>query len=266
MTFSFTPPADVNNLAQYYEYSINNFVTGFSLGDLTSYVTSIGDAPFALSIRAYIINPNDNVTRVNGDITSLNNLQNINITTPQNLQSVVGDRFVTLTWNNSPDTIFQVRKYFADGSFFKDTTTNSSYTFNGLTNGVLYNFDVCIVFDNGVAGPITNISAKPVAAPKVNSITISGGYLLLDIDFGGAATIDLDVDLSVSFETMFYNMNEPGAPVVVSIINTIRNFNNKNVPNTGAPISYFIGYALSYNYVKFTIINAVGSISGTKFL
>jgi hypothetical protein len=269
MTFSFTPPADVNNLAQYYEYSINNFVTGFSLGDLTSYVTSIDDAPFALSIRAYIINPNDNVTRVNGDITSLNNLQNINITTPQNLQSVVGDRFVTLTWNNSPDTIFQVRKYFTDGSFFKDTTTNSSYTFNGLTNGVLYNFDVCIVFDNGVAGPITNISAKPVAAPKVNSITMNGSTLLLDIDFGGAATIDLDIDLSVSFETNYY-IPEIGAtgPVVVSIINTIRNFNNKNVPNTGAPISYstYTYEGAVYNYVKFTIINAVGSISGTKFL
>ena len=53
---------------------------------------------------------------------------------------------------------------------------------------------------------------------------------------------------------------------IVSIISTIRNFNNPLILNTGSIISYYVGYADSYNYAKFTVINSVGSVSGTKFL
>ncbi len=272
MAFSFTPPADVNNniLTQYYEYSIDNFVTINQLFQYTSLTIPINEDPFSLSIRSYILNPNDNVTHVSGDYTTLSNLQNINITTPQNLQASVKSSEVTLTWTAVPGVTFQVIKYVTTGSNVKYTVTGSSYTFSGLTNGSAYQFGVCML-GGGINGPVSNISATPITAPSVNSITIVNGVLLLNINFGGAPSISIDVDVSVSVEITYMNILPFPAPPqssqeIVSIISTIRNFNNPLILNTGSIISYYVGYADSYNYAKFTVINSVGSVSGTKFL
>ena len=262
MSFSFTPPADVNNnlLTQYYEYSLDNFVTINPLFQLTSLTIPIGDNVFSLSIRSYILNPNDNVTHVNGTITSLNNLQNINITTPQNVKAVVGNGFVTLSWNMVSGMTFQVRKYTPNGSFTKTLVTTSSYTFSGLINGTVYQFGVCMI-GNGQPGPVSNISATPITAPSINSINVTNGILLLDINFGGALSISVDIDISVSIEIVYGNTTE-----IVSIISSIQNFNNAIILNTGSIISYNVGSAINYNYIKFTLINSAGFLSGTGFL
>ena len=273
MAFSFTPPADVNNnvLTQYYEYSIDNFVTINQLFQFTSLTIPIMNTNvFSLSIRSYILNPNDNITHVSGDYTTLSNLQNINVTTPQNLQASVKSSEVTLTWSAVPGVTFRVIKYITTGANFKEDVIGSSYTFSGLTNGIIYNFGVCMVA-SGITGPVSNISATPITAPSINSITIVNGVLLLNINFGGAPSISIDVDVSVSIEITYMNIQPFPAPPrssqeIVSIISTIKNFNNPLVLNTGSIISYYVGYADSYNYAKFTVINSVGSVSGTKFL
>ena len=247
MTFSFTPPADVNNniLTQYYEYSIDNFVTINPLFQFTSLTIPINDDPFSLSIRSFILNPNDNVTHVNGDYTTLSNLQNINITTPQNLQAVVGNSFVTLSWTMVSGITFQVRKYLADGSFTKTLVTTSSYTFSGLTNGSTYQFGVCMI-NNGQPGPVSNISATPMTTPIVNSVTKSGDLLLLNINFGGGSSINIDF----------------GAITIVN--NTISSVNRSAIvaySPTVNPIS-FSGMS-NYNYFSIVVSNVIGSTSGS---
>ena len=247
MAFSFIPPADVNNniLTQYYEYSIDNFVTINPLFQFLSLTIPINDDPFSLNIRSYILNPNDNVTHVSGDYTTLSNLQNINITTPQNLQATTGNKTVTLSWTNVPGIIFQVRKYFADGSFSKFTPTGSSYVFSGLTNGILYQFGVCM-FANGQPGPVSNISATPMTTPIINSVTKSGDLLLLNINFGGGSSINIDF----------------GAFVIIN--NAINGTNRSTIIAYSAtvnPIS-FSGMS-NYNYFNITVSNVIGSISGS---
>jgi hypothetical protein len=93
LEFSFTEPADVNNgaLTQYNEYSIDEGVNWYDIYQLTSFTTEIGNNVFSLKIRVYIINPNDNSTRVHGDTNTLNNLQNVDIVTPQNVSSSFGN-------------------------------------------------------------------------------------------------------------------------------------------------------------------------------
>jgi hypothetical protein len=247
MAFSFTPPADVNNniLTQYYEYSIDNFDTINQLFQFTSLTIPINDDPFSLSIRSYILNPNDNVTHVNGDYTTVSNLQNINITTPQNLQAVVGNEFVTLSWNMVSGITFQVRKYLADGSFTKTLVTTSSYTFSGLTNGTLYNFGVCMIA-NGQPGPVSNISATPMTTPIINSVTKSGDLLLLNINFGGGSSINIDFGAFVIIDNAISSVNRSAIVAYSPTVN---------------PIS-FSGMS-NYNYFNITISNVIGSTSGS---
>jgi hypothetical protein len=261
MVFSFTPPGDVNNniLTQYYEYSIDNFVTINPLFQFTSLTIPINDDPFSLNIRSYILNPNDNITHVSGDYTTLSNLQNINVTTPQNLQASIKSSEVTLTWTAVPGVTFQVIKYVTTGSNVKYTVTGSSYTFSGLTNGSSYNFGVCML-GGGISGPVSNISATPITVPSVKSITKNASILYFDIDFGGAPSINVILDISISFSTTYQS-----GLVIVSVLDTMQNINNTNIPQTVNLIPFTLNQP-DYNYVNFTVINAIGSVSGTKFL
>ena len=247
MAFSFIPPADVNNniLTQYYEYSIDNFVTINPLFQFTSLTIPINEDPFSLSVRSYILNPNDNVTHVSGDYTTLSNLQNINITTPQNLQAIVGNEFVTLSWTMVSGITFQVRKYLADGSFTKTLVTTSSYTFSGLTNGTLYNFGVCMIA-NGQPGPVSNISATPMTTPIINSVTKSGDLLLLNINFGGGSSINIDFGAFVIIDNAINGTNRS---TIVAYSPTVN------------PISF--SDMSNYNYFNITISNVIGSTSGS---
>ena len=247
MVFSFTPPADVNNnlLTQYYEYSIDNFVTINPLFQFVSLTIPIDDEPFSLSIRSYILNPNDNVTHVSGDYTTLSNLQNINITTPQNLKAVVGNEFVTLSWTMVSGITFQVRQYLADGSFTKNLVTTSSYTFSSLVNGLAYQFGVCMIA-NGQPGPVSNISATPMTTPIINSVTKSGDLLLLNINFGGGSSINIDF----------------GAFVIVN--NAINGTNRSTVVAYSPTVNPIAFSGMSdYNYFNITVSNVIGSTSGS---
>jgi hypothetical protein len=246
MTFSFTPPASLNNnvLTQYYEYSIDNFDTINPLFQFLGLTIPIDDEPFSLHIRSYIIDPNDNATNVNGDFFSLDNLQNINITTPQDLKAVTGNGFVTLSWTAVSGITFQVRQYNSNGTFFKNTTANNTYTFSGLTNGVLYNFGVCMFFE-GQPGPVSNISATPMSAPIINSVVKSGDNLLLNINFGGGSSINIDFGAFVIVNGAIAGANRSA---VIQYSPTVN------------PIS-FDGMQ-NYNYFNITVSNVVGSISG----
>jgi len=247
MAFSFTSPADVNNnlSTQYYEYSIDNFVTINPLYQLTSLTIPINESLFSLSIRSYILNPNDNVTRVNGDYTTLSNLQNINITTPQNLKADVGNGFVTLSWTMVSGITFQVQQYLADGTSTKTSVTTSSYTFSGLTNGTLYNFGVSMIAD-GQFGSVSNISATPMTTPIINSVTKSGDLLLLNINFGGGSSINIDFGAFVIVNDAITSINRSAVVAYSPTVN---------------PIS-FSGMS-NYNYFNITISNVIGSTSGS---
>ena len=192
LSFSFTAPANLNdnNITENYEYSIDNEVTWNALYQLTSLTRSIGNDAFSLKIRAYIVNPNDNVTRVNGDITSLDNLQNVSITTPQNLMYAFADGSVSLFWDEvqMPGVQYQMIQYFDNGSTTKVLTSNNYYTFSGLTNGVAYKFGVNI-YTNGSAGPVSNVTVTPMVEPTIRTVSKIGDILSVDINFGGSPTV-----------------------------------------------------------------------------
>jgi hypothetical protein len=194
MSFSFTGPEDTNNnaFAQYYEYSIDDSVTFNSLSQLTSFTTAIGDDPFTLAIKCFIFDPNNITTRIYGIIQELTGLQNVTITTVENLDATVSDGSVALSWDAVPDTTFQVIHYFDNGTTFKADTTAASYIFSGLTNGTRNNFGVAM-YENGVAGAVANISAISATAPMITSGSRSGSDLLLSIDFGGSPAVYLTI-------------------------------------------------------------------------
>jgi hypothetical protein len=248
LRFSFTATSDANNNAfiPYYEYSIDDLATFLPIYQLVSYTTSfLNDNVFSLNVRSYILDPNNQTTHINGNVAVLNNLQNVNVTTPQNLQATVGNETVMLTWTATPSVIFQVLQYFPDGTVFRAFTSNSSYTFTGLTNGTTYNFGVNIYIGN-TPGPVSNISAKPMTNPIINSVTKNGDILNLDINFGGSSSID------INFGAFFIQNNEIAG---TNISTTIAYSPSVN------PIS-FSGMS-SYTYFSIAVSNSVGSISGS---
>jgi len=194
MSFQFDGPIDTNNNAftQYYDYSIDNGITFKSLSQLTSFTTAIGDDIFTLSIRCYIFDPNDSVTKIYGIIQELAGLQNTIITTVENLDATVSDGTVALSWDAVSDTIFQVIRYFNNGTTSKADTTDNFYTFSGLTNGIRYKFGVAM-YKNGVAGAVANISAIPATKPTITSVSRSEDNLLLNIGFGGSPAVYIEI-------------------------------------------------------------------------
>lgn len=248
LRFSFTATSDANNnvFTPYYEYAVDDLETFLPIYQLVSYTTSfLNNNNFSLRVRSYILDPNDQTTHIYGNVAVLNNLQNINVTTPQNLQATVGNGTVMLTWTAVPSIMFQVIRYFADGTVFRAFTSDSSYTFTGLTNGTTYNFGVNIYIDN-TPGPVSNISAKPMTNPIINSVTKNGDILNLNINFGGSSNID------VNFGAFFIQNN---AITGTNISTTITYSSSVN------PIS-FSGMS-SYTYFSIAVSNSVGSISGS---
>jgi hypothetical protein len=245
LNFDFIEPDDTNHevFTQYYEYSIDDSVTFNSLSQLTYFTTYIENIQFTLGIRCYIYNPNDSVTKIYGNIQQLTDLQNINVSTPQNLQAEVGNGLITLSWASIESTTFQVIRYYSNGSTFKAYTNAASYIFSGLDNGETYEFGVNM-YVNGVAGPVSNISATPMSKPIINSVSKSGDNLLLNIDWGGSAKINVNFGA-------FY------------VINNIINGTNVSTV-VGAPPVYPITFTgmSAYNYFNVTISNSVGSTSG----
>jgi hypothetical protein len=159
---------------------------------LTAFTTAIGDDIFTLSIRCYIYNPNDLTTKIYGSNQELAGLQNITITTVENLDATVSNGSVALSWDAVQDTTFQVIQFFENGTTFKADTTDNFYTFSGLTNGTRYKFGVAM-YDNGVAGAVANISAIPATKPTISSVSRSENNLLLSIGFGGSPAVYLEI-------------------------------------------------------------------------
>jgi hypothetical protein len=245
LEFDFIGPDDTNHevFTQYYEYSIDDSVTFNSLSQLTSFITAIENGPFTLAIKCYIFDPNDLTTKIYGSIQVLTGLQNINVSTPQNLQAEVGDGLITLLWYPVPDTTFQVIQYYSNGSIFKAYTNDTFYTFSGLTNGESYEFGVNM-YVNSVAGPVSNLSAIPMSKPIINSVSKSGDNLLLNIDWGGSAKINVNFGA-------FY------------VVNNIISGTNVSTVVGAAPVNPITFPGMSaYNYFNVTISNSVGSTSG----
>ncbi len=95
---------------------------------------------------------------------------------PQDLAATAGDGQVTLSWTaNGEDDLARYRVYM-DGAQI-DSTTNNSYTKNGLTNDVTYNFKIAAVdtghnfsaFSTQVSGTPTDMTApsKPTVLTAV---------------------------------------------------------------------------------------------------
>ena len=249
LKFSFTGPVDTNNNAilQYYEYSIDdlNFIDIYQLLEFTRTINN--NNLFTLRIRCYIKNPNDLAVRVNGDIQEATNLQNVYISTPQNLQATVGDGFVTLTWDPFTDALFQVIRYFPNGSVIKAFTSSTSFKIDGLTNGISYSFGVNI-YDiiNDTAGDISNIRATPTSAPVINSVSKSGEFLNINIDFGSAPKINIDIG---AFVVENNQINAKNVSRVVTYNSSVN------------PISF--DDMESYSYFKITVSNFVGQASAS---
>lgn len=249
-TFSFSPPVDVNNNAftQYYEYTINNGANWYAIDLSVPWPNlNIGDDEFALSLRVYILNSNDNVTPVYSEVVTVNGIQNINVTTPENLKAVPGNGSITLTWDLVPNVSYMVVKYQSPLPL-KTSTTNNTYTFNGLQNGTEYKFGV-IMYVNNVAGPIANITAIPMSAPIINSVTKSDNVLSMNVNYGGSSTMNVKVLAQTS-----ESIDGEEYIVIDSMVEL-----SSDVNSTTNPITFNVS---SRNYFYITLSNSVGSISG----
>lgn len=213
LSLSFSNPVNVNNNAtQFYEYSIDytpagqSLVTGGFQPTTNSNIKDIkylGKNIFSLNLRAYIINPNDSLIKVYGDVITINNLQNIDITSPENLDATPGDKSVTLTWNSVSNVSYKVYIKAKGGvsvAIDKISVSTNSYKFENLDNGTLYEFGVILVFAGGVESSAATVTETPMSLPSVvpyaeTSIEVKkqGDNINLNINSGGSSSVNISV-------------------------------------------------------------------------
>jgi hypothetical protein len=257
-TFSFTPPTRVNNnntFTQYYEYSIdngNNWVPIILSAPWPN--ISVGDDIFSCKFRVYILNPNNNEIIVNGDIITINNLKNINITTVENLKATVGDGFVTLSWNSVPTMSYEVIQY-GSSSNISFRTSNNSYQITGLDNGTEYRFGV-IMYASTSPGPAANISARPISGPMITSVSKIGNFLNVYVNYGGSSEVGIVANSSYAVASEGTMLLDTSSTVSTSLNNISSN-----------PISFQIDGitpddSFIRNYFTIVVTNSVGNFSG----
>jgi hypothetical protein len=256
-TFSFTAPANANNnvITEYYEYSIDegdNWVSIYLNAPWPN--LTVGDNIFSFKIRVYILNPNNITNNIYGDTITINNLKNIDVTTPENLIATVGNKFITLSWKPIINMSYQVILY-GLSSNTTAITNSSSYTFSGLNNGAEYNLGVTM-YVNGEPGPASNISATPMTEPSITSISKSGNFLNIYVDYGGSSVVNVIADSSVS--TVEDSIRYINANSIVS---------NNIVDASSNPITFQVDNitqndTYTRNYFDIIITNSVGNFSG----
>jgi hypothetical protein len=196
--FTFTPPSGVNNnnsFTQFYEYSINGGTTWFPI-TLPTFpvvgVASLGGAVFTCKFRVYILNPNNSAIRVEGAIIEVTGLKNINITTPENLKVAVGNAFVRLNWDHIDGYTYRIFQYPNTGTtIITSDVSVSTITLSGLTNGTEYRFGVAFIID-GEAGSVANITATPMSAPIIGTVSLSTtGILSIAVNYGGSSEANI---------------------------------------------------------------------------
>ncbi len=96
---------------------------------------------------------------------------------PDDLQTQVGDRTITLSWDVGDTTDVQwyriARRDSSNGDLcVVDSVSKRSYRDNGLKNGRLYRYRVCVVNEAGYVG---SYSREVSAMPGGFTVTINGG-------------------------------------------------------------------------------------------
>lgn len=113
---------------------------------------------------------------------------------PQNLQTLVGDGQVVLSWTvGDASGITQYLVYRGDTTFIEpdliDSTTSQTFTDTGLRNGLRYFYQVTAIGTNG----LESRPSRPVSAtPNTYAVLIEGG---------DAYTNDLDVTVNLAAPT-----------------------------------------------------------------
>lgn len=116
---------------------------------------------------------------------------------PTSLAPAAGDGQVSLTWSSGGDNgaaitdyVVQYKLSTAGGwtTFADGTSTSTSATVTGLTNGAAYNFRVSAVNSNGTSDPSTAANATPISAtptaPVASSVSITGSASLGELVTG----------------------------------------------------------------------------------
>jgi hypothetical protein len=284
--FSFTAPDRLNNnnaFTQYYEYSINGGTSWVGI-DITAFpsvdVTALGEDEFTTLFRVYILNPNNTTIRVEGSSVEITGLRNINITTPENLRATVGNGFVTLNWSGVAGATYRVVRYVSPTSISSNVSSTTS-TITGLTNGTEYRFGVAFMI-SGSPGPFANISATPMSAPIIGTVSLSAasttGILSINVDYGGSvngANIILKcnkasiIDIPAEYDGEGNIISDAYRELVKSnelVFNNIITSNTVSFTvNTPAYInsSGKLVRAVLRNYFDILIINSIGNVETT---
>ncbi len=110
---------------------------------------------------------------------------------PTGLAGTAGDAQVSLSWTSGGDNGSAITDYTVQyklssagswSTFSDGTSTGTTATVTGLTNGLLYNFRVLAVNANGTSDPSSTANATPLSAtptaPTVTSVAITGSASL----------------------------------------------------------------------------------------
>jgi hypothetical protein len=269
-TFTFIAPSSVNNnnmLTQFYEYSIDNESSWVPV-DLNAPWpnVTVGNDSFSFQIRVYILNPNNSSIHINGDIVTVNNLQNVIITTIQNLKATVANGTVILSWNPVSNMNYQVIRYASPNNITTILTNPNvaTYEFTGLTNGVQYNFGVAM-YTSGKAGPVANISATPITTPTIGVVSLNGGILSISVDYGGVSQASIFL---TAYRGVLDSTTENGITYTDLSLN-----NSLSIENiiTSSPVTFSVNTTItmstgqsrqiSRNYFTILITNSIGATS-----
>jgi len=190
---------------------------------------------------------------------------------PQNLVATAGNKNVALSWSapssngGSSITSYNVYRGTSSGSeSLLTTTTSTSYTDTGLTNGVTYYYTVAAVNSVGTSSQSNEASATP-SAPSSGS---GSGALVVKI------STDRSVYTSYGFGTMTTTVtNNAGNPIVGASVNIVvygpNNveylFSGTTNTNGVFTTSFWVDYYLPGSYTVASTATAAGYSQGTGY-
>ncbi|MEK6958776.1 MAG: fibronectin type III domain-containing protein [archaeon] len=216
---------DFNATASDINWGMTSGIIAFSCASSGTYYTATYSqifSTFNITSTGYDCNTADGnkivYVKVRDRAGNWSSVKNVNVlydnnspSVPSGLTATAGDRQVALAWTApSADNLSGNKEYkvYKDGSVYS-TTTSTSLTVTGLTNGTSYTFKVATVDNAGNEGSATsNVSATPSGATTSVSVK-KAGSIAYYVKTGDSLAIECSYSATADAARIKYRYRSP---------------------------------------------------------